>query len=131
MYYILEGLGAAVSPVHCISGALQTQGQSFLHFEPLQSLLGLGCSSAKERKSQMLIVLIYIFFQRTMLVPRKRVGIEGQSIICGLKTKENQPIVQEYLFCYFPYVGPFWIGDSFPSHYTDLDPPNSQTEMGF
>ena len=89
MCYVLEGLGAAVTPVHCISGALQIQGQSFLHCEPLKSLLGLGCSSTKGRKSQMLIVLIYRFFQRTMLVPRKRVGIEGQSVICGLKTKEN------------------------------------------
>lgn len=79
VYYIPEGMGAAVVSVHCLRGSADPR--PVLHSLSLKSLLGLGCSSAKGKESQMLLIVLICFSKGRMLVPRKRVGVKGQSII--------------------------------------------------
>ena len=78
VYYIPKGMGAAVS-VHCLRGSADPR--PVLHSRSLKSLLGLGCSSAKGKDPQMLLIVLIYFSKGRMLVPRKRVGVKGQSMI--------------------------------------------------
>lgn len=82
---------AAVMWVLCLRGS--EDPRPVLHSEPLKSLFGLGCSSARRRDSPTLLIVLICFSKGRMLVPRKKVGVEGDSIICGLKTKDNEPTV--------------------------------------
>lgn len=59
VYYIPKGMGAVVVSAHCLRGSADPR--PVLHSLSLKSHLGLGCSSAKEKDSQVLLIILIYF----------------------------------------------------------------------